>query len=147
MQTESKNIKETLEPILNILNDLGGKFSFRDDEGRVFVLMSEDEMLKDQFEIEEIEQQLELPEISTIADAIRNNISSEIADDVIERINKDIAMTHAQEQDLEEDEMDDLATMVVEDDDLSTYTRPAPPAPPQIRFESVRGDLNPALQD
>ncbi|MEO6077285.1 MAG: hypothetical protein ABIP54_00685, partial [Candidatus Andersenbacteria bacterium] len=97
MQTESKNIKETLQPILEVLSDLGGKFSFRDDEGREFVIMSQDELLEEQCEIDVVEQQLELPQLDTVADAIRKNISSEIGDDVIERINKDIAMAHAQD--------------------------------------------------
>jgi|SRR3989338_1753479 len=142
MQTESKNIKETLEPILNVLSDLGGKFTFTDDEGRQFVLAAKETLEQEQ--ISEAEQQLVLPQVDRVADAIRKNIDPEIGDDVIDRINRDIAMTTAREQFEQEDEIDDIAESVTEDDDLTMY---APPPVPRIRFESVRGDLNPHLQD
>ncbi|HSX24940.1 MAG TPA: hypothetical protein VLG69_03165 [Candidatus Andersenbacteria bacterium] len=152
MQTESKNIKETLEPILQVLSDLGGKFTFMDDEGREFVLASRDALEQEHEEMHRNEQQLELPQIDRVADAIRKNIDSGIEDDVIDRINRDIALTAAQEQQDTDDEIDDLAAVVVSDDgiqeDVTVYMRPTPPPPvPKIRFESVRGDLAPELQD
>ena len=143
MQTESKNIKETLEPILQVLSDLGGKFTFMDDEGRQFVLAPQ-ETLEREKEDRASEQQLAFPQVDRVADAIRKNIDPEIGDDVIDRINRDIAMTTAREQFEQEDEIDDIAESVTEDDDLTMY---APPPVPRIRFESVRGDLNPHLQD
>ena len=148
MQTESKNIKETLEPILSVLNDLGGKFTFMDDEGREFVLAARETLEYDMCQPVE-EQQLELPQVDRVADAIRKNIDSSIGDDVIDRINRDIAMSHAQEQGEQEDEIDDLASTVDGDtDDITMYSRPTPPPPVQrIRFESDRGDLSPDLQD
>src|SRR3989344_5253694 len=145
MQTESKNIKETLEPILNVLSDLGGKFTFTDDEGRQFVLAAKETLEQEQ--ISEAEQQLVLPQVDRVADAIRKNIDPEIGDDVIDRINRDIAMTTAREQFEQEDEIDDIAESVTEDDDLTMYARASTPPVPRIRFESDRGDLSPHLQD
>lgn len=148
MQTESKNIKEVLEPILQVLSDLGGKFTFMDDEGREFVLASRYALEMEHEAMHQEEQQLELLDMDKMADAIRKNIDVEIGDDVIDRINRDIALTAAQEQFEQGDEMDDLAQSDAEDDDLTVYARPTPPPPvPRIRFESVRGDLNPYLQD
>ena len=148
MQTESKNIKETLEPILRVLSDLGGKFTFMDDEGREFVLASREALEEEHMAMHQEEQQLELLDMDKMADAIRKNIDVEIGDDVIDRINRDIALTAAQEQFDQGDEIDDIAEEVNEDDDLTLYARPTPPPPvPRVHFESVRGDLNPHLQD
>ncbi|MCE9642818.1 MAG: hypothetical protein K8Q97_00680 [Candidatus Andersenbacteria bacterium] len=148
MQTESKTIKETLEPILQVLSDLGGKFTFMDDEGREFVLASREALEEEHMAMHQEEQQLELfLDTDTMASAIRKNIDAEIGDDVIDRINRDIALTAAQEQFEQEDEIDDIAEEVHEDDDLNMYTRPTPPPVPKIRFESDRGDLSPHLQD
>ena len=147
MQTESKTIKETLEPILQVLSDLGGKFTFMDNEGREFVLASREALDEEHMAMHQEEQQLELLDMDKMASAIRRNIDVEIGDDVIDRINRDIALTAAQEQFDQEDEINDIAEEVQEDDDLNMYTRPTPPPVPKIRFESDRGDLSPHLQD
>lgn len=153
MQTESKSIKETLEPILNVLSDLGGKFTFMDDEGREFVLASREALELEHAAMHQYEEeQLELLDMNTMADAIRRNIDVEIGDDVIERINRDIALTHSQEllDDADEDEITEISleedepAQPVEQDDVPDWN---PPMPPRIRFESVRGDLPPQLQE
>ncbi len=138
-------MKETLSPILSVLRDLGGKFSFMDDEGNQFILASK-EVFEQEARKQAPEQQLELPQAERVADAIRKYVDSSIGDDVIDRVNRDIAMTFANQKE-EHDDIDDLVSLVVDDgQDAMLYTRPRP-AVPTIRFESDRGDLAPQLQD
>ncbi len=138
MRTESKSLKETLEPILGILNDLGGKFTFLDDDGNKFILASEEALEAEQEETTyEIEQQLSLPQADTVSRAIRKHVDSSIQDDVLERINRDIALAYAVEQEAGE-ELDEIEEIAV---------TPDYPQPPRIRFEPLRGDLPPDLQE
>src|SRR3989344_3503891 len=138
MQHEQNPLKETLQPILNTLRDLGGKFSFTDEDGNQFVLAS-----KEVFEGEQEkpqEQQLTLPQAETVSRAIRKHIDIALQDDVLDRINRDIALTYALKQELEEEEvLDDLNAS--SDDDLAV------PHDARIRFEPLRGDLPPELQE
>ena len=148
MQYEQKPLKETLQPILSILNDLGGTFSFTDEDGNQFVLAS-----KEAFENQQVqphEQQLTLPQAETVSRAIRKHIDSSLQDDVLDRINRDIALAYALKQELEEEEVLDDVTEQGEDEML--FVPSIPPGShdarePRIRFEPLRGDLPPDLQD
>lgn len=137
MRTESKSMKESLEPILSVLKDLGGKFSFMDEDGTRFVLATEEALAAEWAEVEiDVEQQLTLPQADMVSQAIRKHMETPIEDDVLERINRDIALAYASEQETgEADEIDDLAA------------QPDYPKPPRIRFEPLKGDLHPDLQD
>ncbi|MEX0909815.1 MAG: hypothetical protein WDZ75_00805 [Candidatus Paceibacterota bacterium] len=134
------DIKETLSPILRVLSQLGGKFSFTDDEGRQFVIMRQEE-------IQEIkkEKQLSLP-------AAPEKVHS--ADDVLEKINREIASWQMQDE-------EELAEANQEEDRQEDFHRsqegvPMPPninnsenkeeEPKRVRFEPLKGDLDPELQ-
>jgi hypothetical protein len=140
MHTESKNLKETLQPILGVLRDLGGKFTFMDEEGNQFVLASK-EALEHHEEAREAQPQLLFPEAATVARTIRKHVDSSLPDDVIDRINRDLALAAASEQEDEEDEIEEL---IDQEEKQSSYTAPKPP---KIRFESIKGDLAPELQE
>lgn len=121
---EHESLKHVFAPVLRVLKDLGGKFVFTDDEGNTFVLMSKKELVEQRSK----QEQLPLPEAQVVEAAVRQ-YAPEIADDVIDAINRDIALS-GQESLLPED---DLAASL-------------PPAP-KVRFEALRGDLPPQLQD
>lgn len=148
MQYEQKPLKEELAPLLSVIGQLGGKFTFMDEQGNQFVLAS-----REVFEGEQIkaqEQQLALPQADTVARAIRKHIDSSLQDDVLDRINRDIALAYALKQELDEEVMDDLAA-VSEDDNAAEDTTEFSsnrniPVPPRIRFEPLKGDLSPELQ-
>lgn len=148
MAYEQKPLKETLQPILRVLQDLGGMFSFMDEDGNQFVLASKDayegQLAKPQ------EQQLALPQAETVSRAIRKHIDSALQDDVLDRINRDIALAYALKQELEEEEVLDDVSEQGEDEML--FSPSIPPVShdarePRIRFEPLRGDLPPDLQD
>lgn len=155
MQHEQKPLKDTLAPLLRVLRDLGGKFSFMDDDGNQFVLASKEAMEEDIVLRQAQDKQLSLPQAQSVARAIRKHVDSSIEDDVLERINRDIALAASAEQEEEGiEELDDLAEVgdeeVSTDDDLgdSYVFPPSPhvPKPPLIRFEPLKGDLHPDLQ-
>lgn len=149
MHHEQKPLKETLQPILNVLNDLGGTFSFSDEDGNQFVLASKEAFEKKQ-EAKPQEQQLTLPQAETVSRAIRKHIDNSLQDDVLERINRDIALAYALKQELEEEEALDDVTVSLDDDLLFTPKLSESGETAQesrIRFEPLRGDLPPELQE
>lgn len=161
MQHEQKPLKEALEPILDVLQQLGGKFTFMDDEGRQFVLASVDALSEETLRLAALaqgkQQQLVFPQADSVARALRKHVDSSLGDDVIDAVNRDIALAASAEQlELEDpvrqvqgkDEIEELI------EETETYVAPVPPHPPvrrtdsdRIRFESVRGDLAPDLQE
>lgn len=156
MQHEQKPLKDTLAPLLRVLRDLGGKFSFMDDEGNQFVLASKEALEEGAALRQAQDKQLSLPQAQSVARAIRKHVDSSIEDDVLERINRDIALAaNAEQDDMDEaEEGDDLAELSEEEisaeDDLGdSYVFPPSshvPKPPIIRFEPLKGDLHPDLQ-
>ncbi|MEK7500181.1 MAG: hypothetical protein AAB649_06265 [Patescibacteria group bacterium] len=138
MHHEQKPLKETLQPILHILKDLGGTFSFTDEDGNQFVLASKEAFEGQKEKVQE--QQLTLPQAETVSRAIRKHIDISLQDDVLDRINRDIALAYALKQEIEEGEvLDDLDVALDDDLALSNDSR--------IRFEPLRGDLPPELQE
>lgn len=130
MQYEQKPLKEALAPILDVLQQLGGKFTFMDDEGRRFVLASK-EALEDEQALRPSQgkqQEFVFPQADSVARA----------DDVIERINRDIALAASLEQLETQDEIEEL---VESSDNLNI------PSETRIRFEAIKGDLAPDLQE
>lgn len=168
MQHEQKPLKEALEPILDILQQLGGKFTFMDDEGRAFVLASR-ESLEDEETLrlaslaQGKQQELVFPQADSIAKAIRKHVDSSLGDDIIDAVNRDIALAASSQQvELEEpirqaqgkDEIEELLEETEGVEIEHAYVQPAPPHPPvrrtdsdRIRFESIKGDLAPDLQE
>lgn len=123
--SEEANLKEVLGPVLRVLKGLGGKFVFTDGDGDTFVLMSKTELTRTR---QRHEQQLPLPPAHAVKAAVRQH-APDISEDVIEAINRDIALSQNQP----EGGNDDLAL-------------PGPPAP-KLRFEPLKGDISPDLQE
>lgn len=123
---KNENLKETLEPVLRVLKDLGGKFVFTDDDGSTFVLMSKKELMQAR---SRREQQLPLPPARAVAAAVRQH-APDLPNDVIEAINRDIALSHTVEPDMESDDLGLPANTL-----------------PKLRFEPIKGDLAPELQE
>lgn len=126
-----ESIKHILRPVLRVLRDLGGKFVFTDDDGETFVIMPKSELVK--MKTGKKEQQLALPQAVAVEKAVREHVPMNLQDDVIERINRDIALSHEDEV---ASQQDDLAIPL-------THDAPAR----QVRFESFKGDLPPELQE
>ncbi len=133
-----KTLKESLAPALSVLRDLGGSIVFSDDSGEEFVIARRRDFDR---AASKTERQLSLPSANNVASAIRRHMSDEIAEDVLERINRDIALTHLREQ----EEIDDLG--INQPPPLPVFGRNNRPTPPPIRFEPIKGDLPPELQD
>ncbi len=155
MQHEQKPLKEALEPVLDVLQQLGGKFTFTDDEGRQFVLASVDALQDEEArgQAQGKQQQLVFPQADSVAKALRKHVDSSLGDDVIERINRDIALAASSEQLEAEDEIEELVEETEGIEVEHAYVAPVPPHPPmrhtdsnKIRFEPIKGDLAPDLQ-
>lgn len=116
---------------------MGGYFTFVDATGEEYVVMRKQDVGQLHSSSSQSEVQLVLPPSPT---AVANT-----ADLLLDRINRDIAMyQQAQEQ------FDDLA--IPEDETVVTIepmiegAAPVPP-PRRVRFEPLRGDLPPELQE
>ena len=123
------SLKAVLSPVLRVLRDLGGKFVFTDDDGETFVIMSKSELVK--IKQKEEQQQLVLPPAGAVEKAVREHVPVDLERDVIERINRDIALAHSEEE---------VAT-----DDIGIQMDAIPAK--TVRFESLKGDLPPELQE
>lgn len=148
MQHEQKPLKEALAPILDVLEQLGGKFTFMDENGRQFILASvealEDETLRIASLVQGKQQELVFPQADSVAKALRKHVDSSLGDDVIDAVNRDIALAASSEQQIqgEEDEIEEL----IEEEQSQEANVYTPPLPPRIHFEPVKGDLAPELQ-
>jgi hypothetical protein len=127
-----------LEPLLNILKRFGGYYLFRSHSGEQYVIMSRSEF--DRREEAVSEHQLPLPAALSAASS---------AGDVLERINREIALYQLQqaEEDVgEEPEAEEQASQLPAQATMTTIEVEQTP-PRRIRFEPLRGDLPPELQE
>lgn len=129
---------ETLNQIIEVLRELGGYFTFTDSAGEEYVVMRKQDAGQLRSSARQPEVQLVLPPSPTLP--------SNTADLLLDRINRDIALyQEAQEQ------FDDLAIPEEESNDETRepLTQDAAPTPPprRVRFEPLRGDLPPELQE
>ncbi len=132
-------LKDELAPALRVIKQLGGSILFTDDEGEEFVIARRRDVEK-----KSKETQLELPSSRAVANAIRKNLPGEIDETVVEQINRDIALAAGMST---EEAEESLEAVEESEDDLSPdYIRPAPPAV-RVRFEPIKGDLPPQLQE
>lgn len=113
-----------IDDILKVLKEHGGYYVLSDSEGEEFAIMRMADLE------DESEKQLEL--------APREVEEMEpTAEDLLERINRDIAMYQSQEQEQEH----------ASDTEADVPDIPRPPVPPRtVRFEPLRGDIDPDLQ-
>ncbi|MEX1112208.1 MAG: hypothetical protein WEC84_01990 [Candidatus Andersenbacteria bacterium] len=128
-------LRDELVPALNVLRQLGGSITFQDDTGEEYVIMRSTDVSQDR------ETQLTLPSADAVSEAIRRNVD-DIEEDVIERINRDIAMS----VEGEDEALDDLS-LEGEQEEEAIFNGPTPPSPVRVRFEPLKGDLSPDLQD
>ncbi|MEX0649902.1 MAG: hypothetical protein WD200_02795 [Candidatus Andersenbacteria bacterium] len=127
-------LRDELVPALNVLRQLGGSITFVGDDGEEYVIARKADMAAEQ------ETQLTLPSASAVSAAIRRNVDN-IEEDVLERINQDIALSvgHGEE---------DFGHMSEEMDEAGDEMFDGPTPPPiRVRFEPLRGDLSPDLQE
>jgi hypothetical protein len=112
-----------IEGVLRVLKQFkSGQFMLTDEEGEQFVVVRKEELDR----LKKREEQLVLPPAPE-----RENSS---AGRVLDRINREIALYQMQQQEQDEEELvDDLALPQLDNN--------------KIKFESLKGDLPPELQD
>lgn len=138
-------LQATVAPVLRVLSQLGGYFTFSDAQGEQFVIASKSEFEKRQRGGEASQRQLPL------SSARRRDDQPESADEVLETINREISEYHMkQEDELEDDlalaEEDSEPSLVEDKNEQQEYRQPLPP-PVRVKFEPLRGDLPPELQE
>ncbi|MBI1833681.1 MAG: hypothetical protein HYR90_02550 [Candidatus Andersenbacteria bacterium] len=122
-----ESLKSVLAPVLKVLKDLGGKFVFSDDTGETFVIMSKKELVKNR---RQSEKQLPLLSAEATAKAVREHVPIQLDEEIIENINRDIALS-----------------LTSEDSDENLAWEAEPVNMKKVRFESLKGDISPDLQD
>lgn len=126
------SIGGTLAQVVAVLRELGGYFVWRDASGEEFVILA-----KRDFEgrLQAQEEQLDL-----LKDARTASPTTQIrtADDMLEKINRDLALYQLQRED---EEMEDEFPLPPKDKPFDTAQGK------RVRFEPLRGDLPPDLQE
>lgn len=134
-----QNLKETLLPLLRVLKQLGGTLVFSDDEGEQYVIARRSDLEKNPSR----ETQLSFHDAAAVSRAIKKNLPSDVNDEVLERINRDIALSQVQEE-------VDLGNLREHGGEIpkrrSAFNAPKPP-PLRVKFEPIKGDLPPELQE
>lgn len=130
------DLQEAVEPVLRVLSQLGGHFTFPDKQGEQFVIARKTDFDANRGTQKPAERQLPF----TGRMPMRN--SPDTAGEVLDKINKEIALYQMNQQ----EEVDDLAADDVVDE---LYFQPGQPLPPpvRVRFEPIKGDLPPELQE
>ncbi len=123
----------SLQRITFILKELGGYFTFFDDDGREFVVVRKEDAAKIANKVPETQLTLQ-PQLAPTPEPVT-------ADDVLEKINRDIAYFNALQED--EGDFDDIGI----DTEKTTPEDSQLPPPKRVRFEPLRGDLPPELQE
>lgn len=121
----SYELRNALEPILELLDQIDGYLVFKGANGQEYILGRAEDVLGEEAEESE-EIQLSLP----TASSDRDKRSRSAADELLDRLNREIALFQLQQED------DDI-------EDLGFEQEP----PKRIRFEPLRGDLPPELQE
>ena len=133
---ETMSESGTLQKVITALRELGGRFVFADDDGTEYLVMRKTDF--ERLEQAASDVQLDLLSINPSAPAPS-------ADDMLGKINRDIALWQITQQDEESDSaIDDLAAT----DTPTRASRPTPPpVPRRVKFEAIKGDLPPDLQE
>ncbi len=125
---------EALNQITAILRDLGGYFTFVDEMGEEYVIAP-----KKSFAITPGSSSAE-PEVQLSLPPAENIPTIPTAHELLDRINQDIALFRAAQ-----DQFDDLE--ILEEEESTPVTEVQLPPPRRVRFEPLRGDLSPDLQE
>ncbi len=123
---------ETLNQITDVLREIGGYFTFTDERGEEVVVTRKRDVA--QLSTVRLEPEVQL----TLPPSQPETVQS--ADELLERINRDIALY----RNTQEETFDDIA--IPEGEKKLEETNPLPP-PRRVRFEPLRGDLPPELQE
>lgn len=128
---------EPLQKAFDALKELGGYFVIRDEAGEEFIVMHRADMSTAGKSAEkENERQLSLAQAPVITGA----------DEVLERINEELALYQLQQA--EQRFLEDIETAAEDSEEDNIEAEDTTQAPPvRIRFEPLRGDLPPDLQD
>lgn len=143
--------KDTLlNSIFGILDECGGYFVVPDEKGNDYMILAKKNYEVLQNKVREV--QLTLP-VST-----KSEKSTSSADEILEKINRDIALFHLQQEDQTEidlaeeiEEPEQTVPVVVEPEvaytEVVSEENEELPPPRRVRFEPLRGDLPPELQE
>ncbi len=132
--------------VLAALKELGGCFMWTDTDGEEYIIISRREYEKRLTATDE--EQLDLLSRTGRMESFDR---PKTADDMLEKINQDLALYQLQQAE-EEEEFDDTH-MVIEEEQLTQFPLPAKSnlsfgrPGKRVRFEPLRGDLSPELQD
>ncbi len=142
---ENSDIREAVEPILRVLSQLGGHFTFTGRQGEQFVIIRKDEL--DGMKADGAKgKQRELPLMSRRVAGVEEQAVPESADEVLDLINQDISLYTKMRQEDEALAQEILAEIEKEEPQSTLFETPLPP-PTRVRFEPLRGDLPPELQE
>lgn len=145
------NNTSSLDQIFKVIAEFGGYFVLPSEDGTEFVVVEKNNYDSLSFEGQEV--QLSLPEAECNCGA---NVGS--ADEMLEKINRDIALFRFQQDEQEEldlvvdEELSEVPVEVVSEDSYSEENTNQDgevelPPPRRVRFEPLRGDLPPELQE
>lgn len=140
--------EDVLESALAVLKEVGGYFVFKDETGEQFVIMDKGEFddlskvsskkgkqlslsstLLDSAKEQKKEEELDL------VDAEKDKVS---VDEILEKINRDIALYKLLQEEEEIDVMEGVEEEEIDEPVLISQ---------KVRFEPLRGDLPPELQE
>ncbi len=132
------DLREAVEPVLRVLSQLGGHFTFADQQGEQFVIARKTDF--DAMRGNKVAGEKQLP-----IESARPN--TEATDEAFGAINEEIALYRSKQEEQDEDHFEDdsHAAMLIEEMEAD-YRAPMPP-PVRLRFEAIRGDLPPDLQE
>ncbi len=137
-------IKEALGPVLKVLGELGGRFTFTDDEGRQFVVVSQEEWEKLNRKEPEAAQK-PLPLAAAPAQP-RSFVVRSRADELLDRINREIALFQTEDPPSLPEELEATEGRGEQSQDDLEITPEQEQASLRVKFEPLRGDLPPNLQ-
>ncbi len=132
-------LRDELMPLLKALKDLGGYIVIPDDEGEEFILGQR--ILDSQYSADDVD-------VDSLDDFTDGDVDEE--DEIVELVNRDIALAQ------EEEALDDLGAEENTSDSFDGFDADTgdslvdgPPSPPPLRvkFEPIRGDISPDLQE
>lgn len=132
------DLREAVEPVLRVLSQLGGHFTFADQQGEQFVIARKTDFEAMRGNKAVGEKQLPITSARPMAEA---------TDEAFSTINEEIALYRSNQEEQDEDRFEDdsHAAMLTEEMEAD-YRAPMPP-PVRLRFEAIKGDLPPDLQE
>lgn len=133
-----------LQRIFEVIREFKGYFVLTDEHGEHYVLIRKDDFEHSVFSHTEVQLSLPTAPVSVNLQSFGERRGT--ADDVLERINREIATYHLQQSEEEIVEPEhDISSAFSRSTGQPAATLIAPPR--HVRFEPLRGDLPPELQE